>query len=220
MKKSWKFRRINQESIERYDLLKEPLKRLRVLLKDNAENDNKALRLAATDVFVEKAQHHLTFRGAASYLISAMFMAGTVVIACLFVRWVSGAFVLGNTVVDPQTEIRTGPLILMILERLAAAAVFLSGIYLTASFAKAFLHEGTILFSRRHALRFGRLYVYLSDGKITSEELFEAFGWNIAPTTAFSKIHPELVTKGIVGQLGDALEKTAKSTAHLASKTK
>lgn len=210
------YNEILEGTLNRYKLLKEPLQDLQELLNDFDERDGKLFRLAATDVFVEKAQYHLTKRGVVNYSIAAFCLLLTIVIAILFLLWVSGIFPHDAQFFN-YLDIPTGPLILLILQKLAITSVFLAGIYLTASFGRAFLHEGTILFSRRHSLRFGRLYVYLCDGKISSDDLFKAFGWNIVQTTAFSKVRPEFVTKGIVSQLGDALEKTAKSAAELAS---
>ena len=200
-------------------------------------------RLAATDAFVEKAQYHLSRRAIISIRCAGFFLSLTVAISIGFVLFVDGTnqFVLfaseestsGNAgqpsaeamqaqidlisaKIDLAKELKDIPGwlgTLLILQKLAIGTVFFAGIYLTSSFARALLHEATVLYGKRHALRFGRLFIYLSDGKITSEELFEAFGWNISPSTAFDTIRIGQVTKGLPSQISDALKHFSSSTA-------
>jgi hypothetical protein len=44
-----------------------------------------------------------------------------------------------------------------------------AAVYFAASLSRAFFHEATALFNRRHALRFGRMYVYLKYGETNAE---------------------------------------------------
>jgi hypothetical protein len=64
--------------------------------------------------------------------------------------------------------------------------------------ARSFFHEAATLLDRRHALRFGRLYVYLEPGDLTLSALAEAFDWNRQATSAFLDIRPEVVTETLL----------------------
>lgn len=55
-----------------------------------------------------------------------------------------------------------------------------------------------MLFSRRHSLRFGRLFVYLMSDKMTREDLEVIFNWNTEFSTAFKDIKAEDITKSPV----------------------
>ncbi len=202
--------KIKSESLDSSELLLEHLEHVTQALGENESETTLRLRLAVTDVFVEKAQYHLTQRGVLSYILAILFMMLTAAIAWAFLIYI-GPTNLTSDRINALNSLNNNGLILAIIQKLVSGTVFLAGIYLSASFARAFLHEGTILFSRRHALRFGRLYVYLSDGKLTGEDLREAFGWNFSPSTAFTRVKPEQVTRGLVGQVGDAFEKAAKA---------
>ncbi len=58
-------------------------------------------------------------------------------------------------------------------------------------FGKALLGQAERLLERRHALRQGRLFVHLNDGKLSIDDLEKAFNWNTAGTNAFSDIPTE-----------------------------
>jgi hypothetical protein len=58
-------------------------------------------------------------------------------------------------------------------------------------YSKAMLDQAERLFERRHALRQGRLFVHLNDGKLDIEELERAFKWNESQENAFANIHTE-----------------------------
>jgi hypothetical protein len=55
-------------------------------------------------------------------------------------------------------------------------------------FGKAMLDQSERLYEKRHAVRQGRLYVHLKDGKLNIEELEKAFLWNVSQPNAFSDI--------------------------------
>ena len=56
---------------------------------------------------------------------------------------------------------------------------------------RAFLDQAERLNDRRHALRQGRLFVHLTDGELTIEDLEKAFSWNIAQANAFANLNTE-----------------------------
>lgn len=53
---------------------------------------------------------------------------------------------------------------------------------------KACLDQSERLYGKRHALRQGRLFIHLSNGKVSIEELETAFNWNVTQENAFSDI--------------------------------
>ncbi len=87
-------------------------------------------------------------------------------------------------------------LTLYILKATAGAACVFGAIYFLATLSRAFFHEATILFNRRHSLRFGRLCVYLAvKEKMSLKDLKDLFAWNAESSTAFKDIQADLVAK-------------------------
>jgi hypothetical protein len=69
---------------------------------------------------------------------------------------------------------------------LVLSAVFLQ------RYGKALLDQSERLLDRRHALRQGRLYLHLNDGKFENvEEMEKAFNWNQAQLNAFANLNTE-----------------------------
>jgi len=157
------------------------------LRKNGVEN---ALQLAATDIFVEKAQRILTTR--ANYL----YFFGAITSLCAVGLLLFGAWLLFHANVLDQLKIKdskewvsTAYLTVFILKSTTAGG-FLGGVvYLLASISRALLHEATVLYSRRHSLRFGRLFVYLMSKEMTREDLEAIFQWNAEFSTAFKDIN-------------------------------
>ena len=89
--------------------------------------------------------------------------------------------------------------------------------------ARACLDQRERLLTKRHSLRQGRLYLHLTGGRVTVEDMARAFNWNHEQPNAFTdmptdtkapwgnvveeiiKIVPELVKTGV-----DAAEKKNK----------
>ena len=227
------------------------------LLKSGLTKDGaKALSLASTDIFVEKAQHRLTVRGFAFYAMGFL----TAILTLWSLWWFFGEsraslatlrddvtlLAVTNTPAAPSSTItqpsqpgifarlwyvfspaslpqttstnkgspatNTGPVVLTsvnstpslttiyltlyILKSTAAAACVFGGIYFLAMLSRAFFHEATTLFNRRHSLRFGRLCVYLSLAEgIKLETLKDIFAWNAESSTAFKDIKADMVAK-------------------------
>lgn len=128
-----------------------------------------AFQLAATDVFVEKAQIHLTERGRNYYRsgvtcgVLAVLVAGTAI----------GTIILSDPAVlfqslsalEPPLTDHFALYIVVYFIRTAVIGGLTAGlIYYFAALSRAFFHEATLLFARRHAIRFGRMYVYLKYG--------------------------------------------------------
>lgn len=224
------FEEINKEIENLYKLLESSRDKFEIYLR-NSKYDNSIKigsspdwkiyqKLVATDVFVEKAQFKLTQRAELSLKLAKSCLALCAAIAGGFLWWVSA-----GPLADPALLPKPGESaywIYVILRTLTVGAVFLAGIYITSSLAKGFLSEWSMLMNRRHALRFGRLTVYLKDAKVSVEELTDAFGWNLNPQSNFRSFSPEHVTKGIIGQMTGAAKDLADASVSIvkAAKTK
>ncbi|MBF0437276.1 MAG: hypothetical protein HQL77_18190 [Magnetococcales bacterium] len=55
-------------------------------------------------------------------------------------------------------------------------------------FGRAMLDQAERLFEKRHALRQGRLFVHLNDGKLSIDEMEKAFNWNLSFKNAFGEM--------------------------------
>ncbi|SEH29806.1 hypothetical protein [Magnetospirillum fulvum] len=58
-------------------------------------------------------------------------------------------------------------------------------------YGKALMDQAERFREKRHALRQGRLFIHLRDGKVTVEELEKAFSWNLSTGNAFANIPTE-----------------------------
>jgi hypothetical protein len=107
-------------------------------------------------------------------------------------------------------------LILHIVSAISLGAIVLVAVKYMVALARSFFHESVTLLSRRHALRFGRMYLYLNQEDVELGHLREAFDWNIGGDSSFLDIKP-----GEIGQtpysvlakgLADAIEKAITET--------
>lgn len=160
------------------------------------------LSLASVDVFVDKAQSLLTSRAITLFWIGI----GCTLPAIALLLCVS--YVLYHTPLSSITENRNpldGYILTIIALKATTTSAFAAGaVYVLVSMAKAFLHEATVLFNRRHALRFGRLYLYIKKGDVSLDEIQRVFKWNDEFATAFKEIKVDGIAKTIAGQLADA----------------
>jgi hypothetical protein len=72
----------------------------------------------------------------------------------------------------------------------ALGMIVLVGVSLTR-YGKVMLDQAERLLERRHALRQGRLFVHLNEGKIDIDEMDKAFNWNVAGANSFSHLPTE-----------------------------
>jgi hypothetical protein len=183
---------------------------IRRLVDDASANDDSSLlatrnkksaeRLAATDLFVEKAQAILTERG------WTLTTSGVICTAIGVAILVGGASVLQQSA-DPPDTLSVPAMMVRILKGAAIGGFFLGAAGFVLYLAKAMFHEATQLFSRRHALRFGRLYLYLTDGEIRKFDHMErAFQWTGEFSTAFKDIKYEL-PRGTLGDVSKVVQK-------------
>lgn len=170
-----------------------------------------AFQLAAADLFVEKAQVHLTQR-ADHYTVAGGMFAFMALAIIAFMIYVTGF------VIDVSKYL-TGDswklLILLVLKAAAVAGFAGAAIYFCASLSRAFFHEATTLYNRRHALRFGRMFVYLKFGasKTEREEVIKVLGdfAHFSPAPPAAPAGPAVQTPqgGTTGQTGDAKPSSA-----------
>lgn len=160
-----------------------------------------ALALAATDVFVEKAQRLLEER-AVKFMNRGAWCAG----GAITVTITAGILILRS---DPKSaiELINGNNVnaSIYLFKMASAGAFLGGgILFLSSLSKAFFHEAMIHYGRRHALRFGRLFVYLKNGKVNYGDLRKAFQWNAEFKSAFNSMQTEKMHRGPLQIISEA----------------
>ncbi|WP_395310833.1 hypothetical protein V4U86_08585 [Mycobacterium sp. AMU20-3851] len=169
--------------------------------------DDALFQLAAVDLFVEKAQAVLTARARrmsrAGVLASLTAVTALAVLAVYIVQHAS--------VVPEGADLTRNELILRIVSAISLGAVVLVAVKYLIALARSFFHESVTLLSRRHALRFGRMYVYLNHGAMDVKELRKAFDWNRGGESSFLDIKPEEIGKTpwstLSKSVGDAVEK-------------
>lgn len=148
---------------------------------------DKSVEIAATDVFVEKAQKKLSIR-ALILLIIGIILALTALGFAIYM-----IFFLKTISLPETNQISTFVFTLLLLKTLSIGGLIFSIIYFLASISKALFHESLSLYNKRHSLRFGRLYIYLNKNNINFEDMEEAFNWNKDYPTAFKDIDTSVI---------------------------
>ena len=167
--------------------------------------------LATVDVFVEKAQRLLTLRARClmgAGIITSAFSLG---LLC-YVAYELHIIKLDSFFIKYEPS-DTNFLMALVLKSSTVAAFAVGAIILSAQLSKAFLHEATVLYNRRHALRFGRLFVYLRKGDIELRDLQEAFKWSDEFSTAFKQMQMDNLAKSPLVKLIEAPAEVAKHIA-------
>jgi hypothetical protein len=169
---------------------------------------NAKFALASTDFFVEKAQYNLTKR-ATRLELHGKWLAVISIFAPIGV----GIYLLIPSL--HTDKISTGVELTAVLVRsISAGGFFAAATYILLSFARAHFDEALTLYNRRHALRCGRLYIYLKRGIIKDVDEFEkAFCWNDAFTSAFGNIEPNNIPKTLPTETLKAAVELTKTAA-------
>lgn len=149
--------------------------------------------LAATDVFVEKAQKLLAERG--KILVTLGSITSIIALALLLYA----AYEINSKSILSMLPKIDGydskvVLTLAIFKASSVGAFLAAAVYFLAYLSFALFHEGLNQFNRRHALRFGRLYVYAKGGDVQFQEMENAFKWHDEFTTAFKGFKAEKMT--------------------------
>ena len=204
---------ISNEINNRYQLILGAVQRLKEIEAAGGDEwyEDLALKLAATDVFVEKAQARLTRRAKSlsrwGALVSFLTLAALGAAAWAVFR-VTPKDLVGGMNLDGYL------LTLIIVRALSFGGFVLTAVYFLGGLSRALFHESTVLYNRRHALRFGRLSIYLSEGDIDVENMQKIFQWNDEFTSAFKDIQADNLKSAGVGK---ALEVPPKILKELSS---
>jgi hypothetical protein len=196
---------VKEEVEQRHALLIQTMTKL----EDVTDDKNLQLTLATTDIFVEKAQFHLTRRATNKYWLAALLSLAALglIIVFLCLVW---PFLLRDA--SEYKGLEWPATLLLFSQKILVGGFMFAAIYFCAALARAFMHEATILLNRRHAIRFGRLVVYLSRGRgVEVKTLMDAFGWNLESKSAFLGIKPEVMSRGTLAQIGDIIERGIKA---------
>jgi hypothetical protein len=198
------FGEINQLLAQRSESLKLAIEHLEGLgssiLKDEPET---VFRLAAADLFVEKAQAVLT--GRARRMSAAGVVTSGFAIAFLIGL---GIYIARHTATTPN-DLGRNSLILRVVSAISLGAIVLVAVKYLIALSRSFFHESVSLLSRRHALRFGRLYVYLNRGDVDLTHLQEAFDWNRGGDSSFLDIKPSEIGTTPWSQFAKSLGESA-----------
>ncbi len=213
LESGWK--EVDQELKNRYQLILEAIESLKKVQKAEGEgswDSGVLLKLAATDVFVEKAQRKLTSKATALRWLGIL--ASVLLLSSLgFAAW----RVAGSSLKDTLGEetLNGYSLTFVIVKALSFGGFVFTAVYFLGELARALLHESTVLLNRRHALRFGRLSVYMKRGDVDIETLQKIFQWNDEFTTAFKDIQPQTLKSAGLGQMAELPPKVIKELAGL-----
>jgi hypothetical protein len=188
------------------DLVAAALQRRTVILESGASEleaagfENHRL-LAATDLFVEKAQQVLTSRAERNFRWGVVTTIAIVTILSV------GGVVAGITLLrPPPKDTATSVVVLRLLQSTGFGAFLYATVKYLIGLARSFFHENQALLNRRHSLRFGRLYVYLMNGNVGLADLTEAFQWNAESGSAFLHIDPSTTVESLFHKVLDTLK--------------
>ena len=175
----------------------------------------RSYHLAVTDLFVEKAISFL--EGEAKYYKER----GTKMYTWAFRVVAAGTTVaLVNMVVQNIIERLFGTTLgndpwPVVTSNFTRSFTAYGMIVLTAvalwRYGKAMLDQSERLSERRHALRQGRLFVHLNDGKLSITEKEKAFTWNMSQANAFGNLRTDAQAPW-----GTVLNELAKASPELA----
>ncbi len=184
------FNRIEALLTKRTETLVHAMGRLQAAAPSYFKDDpDRLFRLAAIDVFVEKAQTVLTTR--ARRMSRAGFLTSSVAVGALIALTIYIA--RHGTAAD--ITLTRNQLILRIVSAISLGAIVLVAVKYMIALARSFLHESVTLLSRRHSLRFGRLFAYMNPDDTDLDDLLAAFDWNRGGDSSFLDIRP-----GEIGQ--------------------
>lgn len=183
---------------------------------------DKPITIAATELFVEKAQTMLTYRARCFLMggvVCGMMAMGILGYLALHLDCTSLLDVFKDllstvsTGANVVTSVDTKIVIVQLVKSSTLAALVIGMAVFLGDLSKSFFHESTVLYNRRHALRFGRLYVYVRGGKVTLDELQRAFHWNDEFSTAFKNIKTEIQAPAdkLFDKMGEVLRAVTKN---------
>ena len=177
---------------------------------------NFGVELSATDLFVEKVQGKLTNRGDGHQLLGIIYGHAVLLILSLGLLYLLSLPSLPSNITATYVTAR-------FLSTGGIVGLGLGIAFFFASLAKAHLHEATVLYNKRHAVRLGRLFLYLkflglsgmdlaaAKATLTAQDMEQAFGSNPEVSTGFKAIEPEVLTRTPANGLVNAVREAIKS---------
>lgn len=182
-----------------------------------SELQNKSFELSATDVFVEKAQYVLSARANLYFGIACgitlITLLGLIYFTIHLFRFdLFQIDINDNLYLAIKDNYTVSQLILILFIKLSIGTIVVIGAFVLISIAKALFHESILLYNKRHALRFGRLYIYLKRGNVNFKELEDAFKWNSEFTSAFKDMKTEIITSNLYTKIIEIIPELVKKT--------
>lgn len=166
-------------------------------------SDASRFSLAATEVFVQKAQSVLTWRARGNYV----FAAASVGLLLYALYYLAHDLVAGMSALESITFDDEYGFYIFLLRSLTITACYFVAVTILFSFAKAFITSASELLDRRHALRFGKLVVYHNhDKSLGTKDLELAFQWNRIGNLEYLDLKSESI-KSPVGQMTSVIDK-------------
>lgn len=152
----------------------------------NSIHENKAAMIVAADLSIERAQQFLNARARKFNLYGGAWAIASIV----FLMYVYDD--ISNNILNFQEmEENTlknfsqiNPTIITVKTITLGLVVGITE-YFMIGLAKSCFHEAAKLRSQRHALRFGRFYLYQKEGALDFQEMDKAFRWNDDFSSAF-----------------------------------
>jgi hypothetical protein len=181
------------------------LKKRRGLLKalSEGQGEKSEFDLNAIDLFVEKAQVPLSKRGDRFQTIGiSLSFVAVMLIVYLILKAQSTDFHHDLVMIEAARQ-PVLAFLLYLVQKLTLGGIVLGLAIYLAGLSRSYMHESLTAFGRRHAVRLGRLYLYLKLGGLPKDKLFEeknnleiekfiiAFGGHKEATTAFKEIKSE-----------------------------
>ena len=143
-------------------------------------DQRQVFRLAATDLFVERAQFVLAQRA------RSMWRAGVVsTVSAVALLIGLAAFLVWRAEAISSTTLSGNDLALGLVEMLATAAIVFFAVRYLIKLSRSFFHENVSIVAKQHGLGFGRLYVYTNPDSVRLKDLQDAFGLDLESTPIF-----------------------------------
>lgn len=177
-------------------------------------NDKIKYLMACVDKFVDEAQQVLSTRAHAFYVFGTCAILGAIGILHYVGILAYDAFHQYDMLLEPRHN-ATQYIVIRIFTSLAFAAAIYAIVKTLIYYGSSFFHEGTRLLDRRHALRFGRLYMYLKGSDYDFVELEGAFQWHMESQTIFQNISATKITDNTFNQLIKSMSDLAGAVSKL-----
>jgi len=203
--------RVKTDIDKRHELIIDAEKRLHAQF----PNSN-TVALAATDVFVEKAQLALTIRAKKMVyggIAAGIFGTLLLIVAAIYVGYLDNSQ-------SNATQYNYYTFTIKLIRMTTLSAFILGAVVWLLGLSKSLLHEAMVLYNRRHALRFGRLFLYTQNGNANLEKITDSFEWNSEYTSAFKDLKPESMSKTLLHKIFELPPDTLRAAGDFLRSTK